>query len=105
MVALFFQKVLEIRQLSEQNKQINNNSYNNNLLNNQNNNNININPSYILQQQSFQNCFPNLINNNLNPNLTQLNNLDLNKKEERFFMIQKNTYYYNLIILNLFSKN
>ena len=74
---LFYDQVVKIKQLNDQNKMKNNIPYN--LLNtlgniNPNNNiNINMNPSYLLQQQSFQNFFPNIMNNNLNP--TQLNNL------------------------------
>ena len=97
LVNLFYLEVLKIKALDEQSKQINNDSYNYNLVNNlnnsQNNNNININlnPANILQQQSFQNYFPNLANmpnNNLNQvqlnNLNNLNNnLDESKKEEK----------------------
>ena len=77
LVMLFYDQVVKIKQLNDQNKMKNNIPYN--LLNtlgniNPNNNiNINMNPSYLLQQQSFQNFFPNIMNNNLNP--TQLNNL------------------------------
>jgi len=89
LVNLFYAEVMKIKQLDEQSKQINNNSFliNNNNSQNNNNININLNPAYILQQQSFQNFFPNLVNianNNLNViRSNDLNNLDEGKKEEK----------------------
>ena len=83
LVCLFYEQVVAIKQLNEQNKLKNNIPYN--LLNtlgniNPNNNiNINMNPSYLLQHQSFQNFFPNIMNNNLNPaQMNNLNNANIN---------------------------
>ena len=115
LVVKFYEQVVTIKQLNEQNKLKNNIPYN--LLNtlggiNPNNNiNINMNPAYVLQQQSFQNYFPNIMNNNLNPSqLNNLNNPNINfnnnkneKKDENNIsnFIKKNNNNSNININNI----
>lgn len=105
LVVLFYQQVVSIKQLNEQNKQRNNIPFN--LLNNfgnmnpNNNININMNPAYVLQQQSFQNYFSNIMNNNLNPtqlnNLNNPNNINFNNNEQKEKKDENNTHNINNI--------